>query len=188
YSKEWIKEAAKRGLSNVRTTPHALDFFRTANAEKVLVANGIYTKRELQARYEVWQGIYKNKLYVESRTISEMIQNQIIPISVKYQNILLQNVKMGMDVGLAKTHFQESLRVIEQISLHITTLAEAQQALVKSYQEADAKEDIAEQAKAYCELVKPHFETMRKQAGRLELLVADEYWALPKYRELLFMR
>ncbi len=188
YSKEWIKEAAKRGLSNVSTTPHALDFFRTAKAEKVLVSNEIYTKRELQARYEVWQGIYKNKLYVESRTISEMIQNQIIPISVKYQNILLQNVKMGIDVGLDKTHFQESLRVIEQISLHIAALAKAQQALVKSYQEADAKESIAEQAKAYCELVKPHFETMRKQAGKLELLVADEYWDLPKYRELLFMR
>ncbi|MGB1242380.1 MAG: glutamine synthetase III [Chitinophagales bacterium] len=188
YSKEWIKEAAKRGLSNVSTTPHALDFFRTAKAEKVLVSNKIYTKRELQARYEVWQGIYKNKLYVESRTISEMIQNQIIPISVKYQNVLLQNVKMGIDVGLDKTHFQESLRVIEQISLHIAALAKAQQALVKSYQEADSKEGIAAQAKAYCELVKPHFETMRKQSGKLELLVADEYWALPKYRELLFMR
>ncbi|MEZ4885625.1 MAG: glutamine synthetase III [Chitinophagales bacterium] len=188
YSKEWEIEAAKRGLSNVKKTPYAFDFFKTEDAQKVLVANGIYTQRELQARYEVWQGIYKNKLYVESRTISEMIQNQVIPVAVKYQNVLLQNVKLGMDVGLPKAHFEESLRVIEEISKHIAALAAAQQSLVKSYQEADAKEDIAESAKVYCDEVKPHFDTMRKSAAKLELLVADEYWTLPKYRELLFMR
>ncbi len=188
YSKEWIVEAAKRGLSNVTATPYALDFFGTVDAEKVLIKNAIYTQRELKARCEVWQGIYRGKLYVESRTISEMIQNQIIPVAIKYQNILLQNVKMGIDIGLSKSHFQESIRVIEQISKHIGALAEAQQSLVKSYQEADAKENIADSAKVYCDFVKPHFDLMRKQAGKLELLVADEYWILPKYRELLFMR
>lgn len=188
YSKEWIAEAAKRGLSNVTSTPYALDFFGTVDAQKVLVKNSIYTQRELQARSEVWQGIYRGKLYVESRTISEMIQNQIIPVAIKYQNTLLQNVKMGMDIGLSKSHFQESIRVIEQISKHIGALATAQQSLVKSYQEADAKESIADSAKAYCDSVKPHFDLMRKQAGKLELLVSDEYWVLPKYRELLFMR
>lgn len=188
YSEEWMREAAKRGLSNIETTPHAFDFFKTKEAEVVLVGNGIYTQRELQARYEVWQGIYKSKLYVESRTISEMIQNQIIPAAVKYQNTLLKNVKMGLDIGLDKRQFAESFRVIEQISKHIEALAVAQKALVKSYQEAEEKVDIAESAKAYCDLVKPHFETMRKQAGKLELLIADEYWLLPKYRELLFMR
>ncbi len=188
YSKEWMEEAAKRGLSNVAAPPHAFDFIKTKEATSILVENEIYTQRELEARYEVWQGIYKNKLYVESRTISEMVQNQVIPTAVKYQNVLLQNVKMGMDIGLDKKHFEESIRVIEQISKHIAALAEVQQTLVKSYQEAEEKEDVAESAKAYCDLVKPHFDTMRKQSSKLELLIADEYWVLPKYRELLFMR
>jgi glutamine synthetase len=105
YSKEWEDEAAKRGLSNVKTTPHALDFFNSKEAHKVLVETGIYSQRELHARYDVWQEQYQRKIDIEAGVLTDMILSQVIPAAVKYQQIVAASVRTSMDIGYTAQDF-----------------------------------------------------------------------------------
>jgi len=187
YSEEWVKEAAKRGLNNVKTTPHALDFWITPKAKKVFEKNGIYTDRELEARYEIMQENYVKKIQIEGRVIGDLAMNHIIPTAIEYQNKLILNVKGLRDIGLEK-EAKPAIEVIKEMSKHINAIQHDVDAMTEERKKANAIDAAPERAKAYCEKVKPYFETIRYAVDKLELIVDDEMWPLPKYRELLFLR
>ena len=189
YSDAWAKEAEKRGLSNVKTTPQALNFFVTEDAKKVLVDNGIFSERELRARYEVLEENYLMKIDIEARILNEMVQNQVIPAAIEYQNKLITNVKGALDVGVAKKALKSQIGLIQSISGHINDIKRKSDEMTKIRHSMHGRNlNTTDEAIAYCEEVKPFFDDIRRHADELELLVDNEIWPLPKYRELLFIK
>jgi glutamine synthetase len=187
YSDEWVKEAAKRGLSNITTTPNALEAWITPKVKKLFVAHGIYSERELDARYEIMQENYIKKIQIEGRVIGDLATNHITPTAIEYQNILINNVRGLKEIGLEK-ETKSSIEVIKEISKHILSIQTEVEAMTTERKKANAIEHIPNRAKAYCDKVRPHFETIRYAVDKLELIVDDKMWPLPKYRELLFLR
>ncbi|MGB1204070.1 MAG: glutamine synthetase III [Chitinophagales bacterium] len=190
YTDAWAKEAEKRGLSNVKTTPQALNFFVTDEAKKVLVDNGIFSERELTARYEVLEENYLMKIDIEARILNELVHNQVIPAAIEYQNKLIKNVKGALDVGVAKKALKSQVGLIQTISGHINDIKRKSDKMTKirhGMHDRNLATTTAE-AIAYCEEVKPFFAEIRRHADELELLVDNEIWPLPKYRELLFIK
>ncbi len=188
YSKEWEDEAAKRGLSNVKTTPHALDFFNSKEAHKVLVETGIYSQRELHARYDVWQEQYQRKIDIEAGVLTDMILSQVIPAAVKYQQIVATSVRTSMDIGYTAQDFQHEVILVKTIAGHVNSLKKTVDAMNDARDEASKLSTAEDKAVAYCEKVKPYFDKIREYADALEDIVDDELWPLPKYRELFFMK
>ncbi len=188
YSKEWEDEAAKRGLSNVKTTPHALDFFNSKEAHKVLVETGIYSQRELHARYDVWQEQYQRKIDIEAGVLTDMILSQVIPAAVKYQQIVAASVRTSMDIGYTAQDFQHEVILVKTIANHVNSLKKTVDAMNDARDEASKLSTAEDKAVAFCEKVKPYFDKIREYADALEDIVDDELWPLPKYRELFFMK
>ena len=189
YTDAWAEEAEKRGLSNVKTTPQALNFFVTDAAKKVLVDNSIFSERELTARYEVLEENYLMKIDIEARILNEMVQNQVIPAAVEYQNKLIKNVKGALDIGVAKKALKSQIRLIQSISEHINDIKRKSDKMTKIRHEMHSRNlNTTDEAIAYCEEIKPFFADIRRHADELELLIDNEIWPLPKYRELLFIK
>ena len=188
YSQEWVAEAAKRGLSNITTTPPALKAYISAKSKKLFIDNGIFTERELEARTEIYYEDYVKKVQIESRVIGDLALNHIVPTAVNYQNKLITNVKGLKDLGLGAETFNASLETIKEISEHLTVIRTKVDEMVEARKVANVLEHSEEMAVNYCDKVKPFFDTIRYHVDKLELLVDDEDWPLPKYRELLFMR
>ncbi|QNR24796.1 glutamine synthetase III family protein [Croceimicrobium hydrocarbonivorans] len=190
YSDEWAAEAEKRGLSNVRTTPHALDFYVTDSAVKLFVENEVMNEVEVHARHEIMLEEYKMKIQIESRVLGDIAGNHVVPTAINYQNKLIQNVR-GLKEVLAPEVFQkvakDQLHMIESISGYISTIIAEKDAMIEERKRCNAIEDTREQAIAYCEKVIPYFDKIRYACDKLELLVDDELWPLPKYRELIFI-
>lgn len=187
YSDEWRKEAEKRGLSNVKTTPEALGFYVTKQAKALFAKHDIYSERELEARYEIMLENYIKKIQIEGRVIGDLALNHIIPTAINYQNKLITNVKGLKDLGLEKEG-KTVIDSIKDISKYITTIQTEVDAMTESRKKANKIDHAKERAIAYCNEVKAHFETIRYAVDKLELLVDDEEWPLVKYRELLFLR
>ena len=188
YSEEWHKEAAKRGLNNIKTTPEALDQYLTEKANKVFVDNKIFTKRELHARYEVEMEAYAKKIQIEARVYSELVYNYIMPAAVAYQNELLDNITRLKTAGVAETGYRAQLDMVNQISQYINNMRNSLELMIDQRRKANELEDAAKKAHAYCEKVKPLFDDIRKNADYIERYCPDMHWPLPKYRELLFVR
>lgn len=188
YSEEWAKEAKKRGLSNVKTTAYALDFLSTKKAKDVFVKNNIFNEVELEARSEIFFEAYTMKLQIEARTLGEMALNEILPVAIAYQNKLISNAKGLKDLGLKKETYQSQLNLIERISKHIQIIENDVDEMIEARKKANKLEDVSKMAKAYCDKVIPYFDTIRYNCDKLELIVDDKLWPLPKYRELLFLR
>ncbi|MCF8258101.1 MAG: glutamine synthetase III [Flavobacteriales bacterium] len=191
YGDEWVIEAEKRGLNNVKTTPEALDVLTTKKVKDLYAKNEILTERELEARYEIDLELYAKKIQIESRVMGDLATNHIIPTAIQYQNILIENVK-GLKEVLGDKDFQEfaseQLRVIREISERITRLHALVEEMVEARKKANACHHARELAGEYCHSVRPFFQTIRREVDKLELIVSDELWPLPKYRELLFLR
>ena len=191
YGDEWVKEASKRGLSNVKTTPDALDFILTKKARDLFVRHGILNDRELDARYEIDLERYTKKIQIESRVMGDLATNHIIPTAVEYQNVLITNV-MGLMQVLSAKEFEvlasEQLRTIKEISERISAIGKLVEEMVEARKSANKETSARKQAGDYCSKVLPYFEKIRREVDKLELVVSDEYWPLPKYRELLFNR
>jgi glutamine synthetase len=187
YSEEWIKEATKRGLSNVKTTPHALDFWISNKSKKLFASHEIFSERELEARYDIMQESYVKKVQIDGRVIGDLALNHIIPTAVAYQNKLIENAKGLKEIGLDK-EAKATIEIIKEISRHIATITNDVEAMTEERKKCNAIEKAAERAKAYCEKVKPYYETIRYAVDKLELIVDDAMWPLPKYRELLFLK
>ncbi len=188
YSESWEKEAKKRGLANVKTTPVALDAFVSDKVKALYKTNEIFKPAEIEARHEIMLEEYIKKVQIEARVMGDLASTYIIPAAVKYQNQLLENVK-GLKEFLPKTAFANQLQILEKISEHVNKMSDLVEQMIEARKKANDIKDNREKAIAYCEnVVGKHFGDIRYHADKLELMVADEFWALPKYRELLFIR
>ncbi len=189
YSEEWAIEAAKRGLENIKTTPLALDAYVTDKAKKLFETNNIYTHPELEARHEIMLEEYVKKLQIEARVMGDLASTYILPAAVKYQNVLLTNIKGLKDVGIDESSYANQLAIVKAISEHINIISDKTEAMIQARKKANELSDIREKAIAYCDEVKgKYFDDIRYHVDKLELMVDDSYWALPKYREILFLR
>ncbi len=188
YSDEWEKEAEKRGLPNVKTTPLALDAFVTDKAKKLFEHHNIYTHGELEARHEIMLENYVKKVQIEARVIGDLASTYILPAAIKYQNVLIQNIQGLKDVGMNESAYANQKHIATNISNHISNISSSVEAMIGARKTANKIEDTRERAIAYCDTVKSHFDKIRYHVDKLELLVDDEYWELPKYREMLFLR
>jgi glutamine synthetase len=188
YSAEWEKEAKKRGLPNVKTTPLALDAFVTDKAKKVFEHHNIYSHSELEARHEILLENYIKKVQIEARVIGDLATTYILPASIKYQNVLIQNIRGLKEIGIAESGYANQLLIAEKISEHISNISSRVEGMINARKIANEIKDSREKAIAYCDTVKSFFDGIRYHVDKLELLVDDEYWELPKYREMLFLR
>lgn len=191
YGEEWVKEAQKRGLSNVKTTPGALDFLLTKKARELFEKNEILNQRELDARYEIDLERYTKKIQIESRVMGDIAANHIIPTAVAYQNVLITNVT-GLKQVLNAKDFDalagEQMRIIREISERMTLINQLVEEMIEARKSANKLKSVRKQAGDYCDKVVPYFDKLRREVDKLELIVSDEHWPLPKYRELLFNR
>jgi len=188
YSQEWVEEATKRGLSNITTTPPALKSYLSKKARSLFVDNGIFNERELEARTEIYFDDYVKKFQIESRVIGDLALNHIIPTALNYQNRLIINAKGLKDLNLGEDSYKVSLDTIKEISERLTIIKTKVEEMVEARKVANNLDHSDARAEAYCEKVKPFFDTIRYHVDKLELLVDDEDWPLPKYREILFLR
>ena len=189
YSEEWEKEAAKRGLPNIKTTPLALDAYITEKAKKLFSANDIYTHPELEARHEIMLEEYVKKVQIEARVMGELATTVILPSAIKYQNVLLTNVKGLKEAGLNESAYANQLQVLTKVSEHIAVMSDSVEKMIEERKKANELTNSRDKAIAYCDKVKgQYFDVIRYHVDKLEVLVDDAYWMLPKYREILFLR
>lgn len=188
YSQEWADEAAKRGLSNVKTTPYALDFFIQEENKRVFIDNGVFSEREIEARHDILNHIYLLKVQIEGRLLGELCVNNVIPAAIKYQKLILENISMMKNLGMESSDYNAQLDIVKSISNHITILKNTVDKMIESRKSCNKIEDTSTKAKAYCDNVIVHFDEIRYHADKLEQLVDNELWTLPKYREILYMK
>lgn len=187
YSQEWEDEAARRGLSNVRTTPQALDFYVSAQSEEMFIRNGIFSRVELHARHEILLEEYTKKIQIEARVLGDLANNHVIPTAVAYQNKLINNIKGLRELGLDEQEYSnETLDSIKAISKHVNIIRKNVDEMIEQRKVANKVEDARERAIMYCDVVRSYFDTIRYSVDKLELMVDDEDWPLVKYREMLF--
>ena len=191
YSKEWQEEAQKRGLSVDNDCITALKAYLAPKAKKLFVENGVFTERELEARFEIKNETYLKKLQIESRVLGDLALNHIIPTAISYQNTLIENVK-GLKEILPDVYAEVGnvqLESIKEISRHIKEIKTMVNEMTEARKVANNNfPNEVERAEAYSVTVRPYLEKIRYHIDKLELLVDDEIWPLPKYRELLFSR
>lgn len=189
YSEAWAKEAEKRGLPNVKTTPYALDAMVTEKAKKLFEDTGVYTHAELEARHEIELENYIKKVQIEGRIMGELCTSHVLPAAIRYQNALINNIKGLMDIGITTESYANQKQILEKISLHINKVSDLVEKMISARKKANNISNTREKAIAYCDEVKgKFFDDIRYHVDKLELLVDDESWYLPKYRELLFLR
>ena len=188
YSREWEVEAEARGLRPIKNVPESYEVYHEENTVKLFGSVGVLASNEIEARFEILNETYVKKLQIEARVIGDMCLNHVIPAAVKYQNILIENVK-----GMKDVFGDESLSLcaseidtLKKISMYVNRISADVEALVEARKKANKIENIAERAKVYSYEVKTMMEKVRDSADNLEMLIDDEMWPLPKYRELLF--
>ncbi|MDR2131266.1 MAG: glutamine synthetase III [Odoribacteraceae bacterium] len=190
YSSEWKEEAASRGLSGETNCVPALRAYLSGKSRELLVGNGVLSERELHARFEIKNEIYLKKLQIESRVLGDLALNHIIPTAIVYQNRLLENVA-GLKAVMKdyETVAEVQIATIQTISYHIREIQTKVTEMTEARKQANnAYADLVERAEVYTKEVRPYLESIRYHIDKLELLVDDEIWPLPKYRELLFSR
>jgi glutamine synthetase len=191
YSDEWKTEAKKRGLNNIPTTPGALEAYVSKKTMNLFENLGILNHREQESRYEIYLETYTKKIQIESRIIAEMVNNQIAPAAMAYQKTLVDNVN-GLKNILGAAEFKKAtethLELIKEISERVNVIVKTAEEMREERKKANNLDTAKKQANAYCDKVKPYFETIRYQADKLEYIIDDATWPLPKYREMLYLR
>lgn len=191
YGDAWKAEAKKRGLNNIPTTPGALEAMISKKTLSMFESQGILNHREQEARYEIALETYTKKIQIESRIIADMVSNQIIPAALNYQKSLVESVR-GMKEILSPAEFKvvakSQLELIKEISEKVTIIKTEADLMTEERKKANNLDNAKKQAHAYCEKVKPYFESMRYNVDKLEGIVDDATWPLPKYREMLYLR
>ena len=188
YSKEWEEESEARGLRAVKNVPDAYEVYHEAQTVELFENLGVLAKNEIEARFEILNETYVKKLQIEARIIGDICLNHVIPAAVRYQNVLIENIKGIKDIfgDGYKDFCSAEVDTLKKISAYINGISEDVEALVEARKVANKIEDIAERAKVYSREVKDLMEKVRYSADHLEMLIDDEVWPLPKYRELLF--
>ena len=188
YSKEWEEESQARGLRAVKNVPEAYEVYHEAQTVELFENLGVLAKNEIEARFEILNETYVKKLQIEARIIGDVCLNHVIPAAVRYQNVLIENIKGIKDIfGEGYMDFcSAEVDTLKKISAYINDISVDVEALVEARKVANKIENIAERAKVYSREVKDLMEKVRYSADHLEMLIDDEVWPLPKYRELLF--
>ena len=188
YSENWIKDAKKRGLNQATNTPEALKAYVTEESIALFGDQNVLGKRELEARFNVDLEQYTLALQIEGRTLGDLARNHIIPTAINYLNTLIENVKGLKEIygDEFKDKAKEQMLLIERISSHISEINSGVNDMIDKRKKANLITDDLKKALAYCDQVKPCFETIRYHCDKLELLVDNSLWPLAKYRELLF--
>lgn len=191
YGDEWKAEAKKRGLNNIPTTPGALEAMISKKTLHMYETMGILNHREQEARYEIALETYTKKIQIESRIMADMVNNQIIPAALNYQRGLIENAK-GLKEILGAAEFKKAadtqIELIKEISEHVAIIKKAADDMTEARKSANNLDSAKKQAHAYCDKVKPFFDTIRYNVDKLENIVDDATWPLPKYREMLYLR
>jgi glutamine synthetase len=191
YSEEWAAEAEKRGLANIKSTPQALIHAYNKKTIALYESMGVFSERELYARHLIKLEKYVKQIQIESRVTGDLATNHIIPVAIEYQNVLIKNVRGLKEVLDHKTFVKLSknqLQTLKDISNHIAEMRDHVFKMTEERKVANRIDDLQEQALYYNQKVFPYVDKIRYHADKLELLVNDKLWPLPKYRELLFMK
>ena len=190
YGGDWEKEAGKRGLSNNKNTPDALKVKIDPKTIALYESLNVMNKVEIEARYDIEIEEYVHIIQIEGRSLGDIARNHVIPTAVKYQNILIDNVKGLKDIYGKdfKQYASEQLFLIAEISKRIEAINSGVTKMTNERKKANSVDDTTKKAKIYCSKVKPLFHDIRYHCDKLELLIDDELWPLAKYRELLFTK
>lgn len=191
YSEEWVEEAARRGLTNIKNVPEALSAYLRPESVKVFKELEIFNSSELHGRVEVEYEKFIKKIQIESRVLGDLAINHIVPVAVKYQTLLLQNVSYMKEVFTNSEYEEMSkgrIALIKDIGNRISTIKTLVFEMTEARKSANAIEDSVDKAEAYDKKVFPFLAEIRYHVDKLELVVDNEEWPLPKYRELLFTR
>jgi glutamine synthetase len=191
YSKEWHAEAKKRGLSNLSSVPESISKYLTKESRQVLIGSDIFTDKELESRVEVEYEKFTKKVQIEARVLGDLAINHIVPTATIYMTTLIENVK-GLKEVFNDIEYERLAgarkEVIVNLSDHITQIKKLVSDLIEARKKANIIEDNYKKALAYESKVKPYLQEIRTHIDKLELIVDNEIWPLPKYRELLFTR
>jgi glutamine synthetase len=191
YGDEWKAEAKKRGLSNIPTTPGALEAMISKKTLAMYESLGILNHREQEARYEISLETYTKKIQIESRIIADMVNNQILPAAISYQKTIVDNVT-GLKTILSNDEFKKAaeiqLNLIHEISERVNIIKKAADEMREERKKANNLDSEKKKAHVYCDKVKSYFEVIRYQVDKLEYIIDDKVWPLPKYREMLYLR
>jgi glutamine synthetase len=188
YGEEWVKEAKRRGLSNIQTTPLALDAFVSKKSMKLFDDMQIYSHREAEARHEIMLETYIKKIQIESRVMGDLAINHILPAAIKYQTKLAENIEALQDIGLKADMYTTQMEQIKEISAHISAIKKNVDSMVEARKRANKIESVRDRAIQYCDKVKAYFDVIRDHVDHLEMLIDDEVWPMAKYRELVNVR
>ena len=191
YSEEWHKEAKKRGLTNITSVVGALDGYLSTKSKRMFKSMRVLNEKELEGRTDVRLDNYTKKVQIESRVIGDIALGQIIPTAVSYQSHLLENVQGIKDLFTPaefKTMASARLELIKRISVHVTTIKAQVHEMTEARKSANKIEVMREKALQYEQEVFPYLEEIRYHIDKLEEIIDNELWPLPKYREMLFCR
>ena len=191
YSDEWKAEAARRGLDVETSCPVIFDRYLDAESVQMFESLGVMTRKELEARNEVKWETYTKKIQIEARVLGDLSMNHIIPVATNYQSRLLANIESmhkAFPAMKADALSARNLKLVEEIAERTSRIETQVEELVAARKVANRIADEREKAIAYHDTVAPFFDSIRRQIDKLELIVDDAFWPLPKYRELLFIR
>ena len=191
YSREWQQEALRRGLRPMGEVPEANKALVEPATVALFSSLGILSDRELYARYEVQQETYTKKLQIEARVLGDLIVNHVVPTAIKFQNTLIENCRGLKDLFGPERMRQmctSQLRMIEKISRYVDSLRKDVHDMIEERRLANQITEVTARAEAYCARVLPYMQKIREVSDKLEMLVDDELWPLPKYREMLLSR
>jgi glutamine synthetase len=188
YSDEWVVEAEKRGLSNFRDTPVALDAYISDSTTELMMSNGIFSKEELHARYEINLEAYIKQIQIEGRLMGDLAFTRILPAVIRYEQMLADAIIKLKEAGLKSSAVKPHLDLLENVNENLAALKKEVDEMTEQRKKSNNIEDAKLRALAYCNKVKSHFDNIRYHADKLERLVDDRMWELPKYRELLFIK
>jgi glutamine synthetase len=191
YSENWVKEAAKRGLTNIKNVPESLASYMKPEFKELFQQLEIFSESELKGRVEVEYEKFIMKIQIESRVLADLAINHIVPVAIEYQTMLLENVKNLKEV-FSGEEFKKlaggRVELIKTINEHISAIKAKREEMIEERKKANVINDVVKKAKTYDNKVKPYLEEIREHIDKLELIVDNERWPLPKYRELLFTR
>ena len=191
YSDEWVEEAARRGLDVEKSCPRIFERYLDEESVRMFESLGVMTRKELAARNEVKWETYTKKIQIEARVLGDLSMNHIIPVATRYQSQLLENVENMADIftkDKAAKLSARNIKLIEEIAERTSTIERQVEELVDARRHANKIEKEYDKAVAYHDTVEPKLDDIRYQIDKLELIVDDSCWPLPKYRELLFIR
>ena len=191
YSEEWVKEAEKRGLDVEKSCPVIFEHYLDESSVKMFESTKVMNRKELEARNEVKWETYVKTVQIEARVLGDLAMNHIIPVATHYQSKLIKNVQGMKEVfkqERAERLSTRNMKLIEEIAERTELIEQWVEDLTEARRVANRIENIHQRAIAYHDTVCPHMEAIRKEIDKLELIVEDGLWTLPKYRELLFIR